>query len=644
MTMFASGEADQGFTKAKVLVLCPFRSTCYDFVKMLLAMVPGKKQVANLQRFDEDYGPGDDENSMADKAVDYQHLFAGNSDDRFRIGITFWKKGIRLYAPFDKADILVCSPLGLRQITGVEGDRKREFDFLSSIEVCVVDRADVLRMQNWEHVQEVMQVVNRKPQGLGSIDIARLRSAYAEGRAREFRQTVVTSYGQCLDADALFNLSSNPPAGQGPALAGKGRSLASRLRAPQLGRSKRGGRSLDLDEEEEDIDAGMSLDMMQSMSKSAASERRGATASGRGLAKLELRKLREEEEEFLHQEIHVGGCYEPLCDIGEKEALVVDAGANVGIFAAWALKRWPRCHLLCVEPLPPLLTRLRGSLKEVGGSTRAAVVAAALGSEESQSATFRYFPWAPGESTRNVDVEGDEDGKLKAAEAVLLGLQEDDWQRIRQVVMEVHDLDGSTLAELGFYVGRAAPPAGEPLRQAIAFGISKQFFLHTPCNSLAEHSDRLFETFEKRYWKPLGSTLDALLIVATTYYNFLRLRRYFREEAASFSSIFEYSSNQDLSRARFRFFHGERKALLVTERFLWYRRYKMRGANYVLFYGVPETPEIYEEVLGAVRTPSQCNAMCLFTKQDAFALERIVGQERAKTMLTSPAGKVFVYS
>ncbi|CAE7943567.1 utp25, partial [Symbiodinium necroappetens] len=162
-------------------------------------MVPGKKQVANLQRFEEDYGPGDDENSMADKAVDYQHLFAGNSDDRFRIGITFWKKGIRLYAPFDKADILVCSPLGLRQITGVEGDRKREFDFLSSIEVCVVDRADVLRMQNWEHVQEVMQVVNRKPQGLGNIDIARLRSAYAEGRAREFRQTVVTSYGQCLD-------------------------------------------------------------------------------------------------------------------------------------------------------------------------------------------------------------------------------------------------------------------------------------------------------------------------------------------------------------------------------------------------------------------------------------------------------------
>ncbi|CAK9002175.1 unnamed protein product [Durusdinium trenchii] len=103
---------------------------------------------------------------MLTQIQSFQLVSAGNSDDRFRIGVTLWKKGVRLYAPFDKADILICSPLGLRQITGAEGERRREFDFLSSIEVCIVDRADVLRMQNWEHVQEVMQVVNRKPQGL----------------------------------------------------------------------------------------------------------------------------------------------------------------------------------------------------------------------------------------------------------------------------------------------------------------------------------------------------------------------------------------------------------------------------------------------------------------------------------------------
>merc|ERR1711972_1203840 len=154
----------------------------------------------------------------------------------------------------------------------------------------------------------------------------------------------------------------------------------------------------------------------------------------------------------------------------------------------------------------------------------------------------------------------------------------------------------------------------------------------------------MFETFCSKYWKPLGSSLERLLIVANSYYSFLRLRRFLREEGASFCSAFEYSSNQDLSRARFRFFHGQRRVLLVTERFLWYRRYRLKGADYVLFYGPPETPEIYEDVLAGVRTPSQCNSMCLFTRHDGFALQRIVGHERARRMLESSPGKVFAFS
>lgn len=66
---------------------------------------------------------------------------------------------------------------------------------------------------------------------------------------------------------------------------------------------------------------------------------------------------------------------------------------------------------------------------------------------------------------------------------------------------------------------------------------------------------------------------------------------------------------------------------------MWYRRYKLKGADYALFYGPPETPEIYDDTLNNLRTPSQSNSMCLFTKFDAFALERIVGHERAQRML-----------
>jgi FkbM family methyltransferase len=45
-----------------------------------------------------------------------------------------------------------------------------------------------------------------------------------------------------------------------------------------------------------------------------------------------------------------------------KAPVILDIGANVGSFAAWALKRWPGAHVHCYEPLPDNFALLRRNL------------------------------------------------------------------------------------------------------------------------------------------------------------------------------------------------------------------------------------------------------------------------------------------
>ena len=41
------------------------------------------------------------------------------------------KKTLKLYADFYSSDIIVASPLGLRMVVGVDGESKRDYDFLT---------------------------------------------------------------------------------------------------------------------------------------------------------------------------------------------------------------------------------------------------------------------------------------------------------------------------------------------------------------------------------------------------------------------------------------------------------------------------------------------------------------------------------
>lgn len=81
----------------------------------------------------------------------------------------------------------MASPLGLRMIIGAEGEDERDYDFLSSIELLVMDQADVFLMQNWDHVLHVLDHLHLQPKKTHGTDFSRVRSWAVNGWTKYYR-------------------------------------------------------------------------------------------------------------------------------------------------------------------------------------------------------------------------------------------------------------------------------------------------------------------------------------------------------------------------------------------------------------------------------------------------------------------------
>ncbi|KAF9106747.1 rRNA-binding ribosome biosynthesis protein utp25 [Mortierella sp. GBA35] len=418
---------DQGFTRPKVLIILPFKNTVVDVVESLIKL-SGSTQQDNKKRFFDEFGAEDEEVDPkdADRPADFLETFRGNIDDHFRVGVKFTRKTLKLYSDFYSADLILASPLGLKTVIGAEGDKKRDFDFLSSIEVVIVDQTDDMLMQNWDHLETVFEHMNMIPKDAHGCDFSRVRNWCLDGRSKYVRQTVMFS-------------------------------------------------------------------------------------------------------SFLTPEIN---------------------------------------------------------------------------------SFFKKF-------SRNVA------GKMKITQP---------YQ------------DGSIVDVV-------------PLVQ--------QNFNRIETRTLAQADDNRFQYFITQTLPQLrrsAVTQTHTMIFVPSYFDFVRLRNYFSENKYSFAAICEYTSNANVSRARSSFFHGEVSFLLYTERFHFFRRYNIRGTFHLAFYGLPEHPQFYPEMLNLLALPAgaeksrskhsaatgledramSCTA--LFTKYDLLKLQRIVGTERANSMCKQEGRDLFVFT
>ncbi len=196
------------------------------------------------------------------------------------------------------------------------------------------------------------------------------------------------------------------------------------------------------------------------------------------------------EAHYLYHEIFTHDDY--LKDLPElrPDAVVVDAGANIGLFALRIARACPAAHLVVVEPVPATCALLRLNLAEVAAEVRVVEVALGESSGRAVLTVYRHLSanstgrpqekpasWvADMRSTQSDPATADEMLSTSLVEVdvvrlsqvlpphasridlvkvdvegaeleVLRGIDDHDWPRIAAVVVEVHDVDGR-LAEV----------------------------------------------------------------------------------------------------------------------------------------------------------------------------------------------------
>ncbi|KAI9442587.1 digestive organ expansion factor [Lactarius indigo] len=165
-----------------------------------------------------------------------------------------------------------------------------------------------------------------------------------------------------------------------------------------------------------------------------------------------------------------------------------------------------------------------------------------------------------------------------------------------------------------------------------------QNFIQFDCLSTKDELDKRFSHFANQLLpnvlKSAVQSANTVIFVPSSL-DFTRIQNHFQRQQLSFAVLSEYSTNQDISRARQAFFSGKKSFLIVSERFHFYRRYSEphllwppdHAAFYTEFLSYPFLDDDVE--------PSDVTCRVLYSRYDWFRMERIAGTKGASQLIKS---------
>ncbi|MBD2467741.1 non-ribosomal peptide synthetase [Nostoc sp. FACHB-145] len=222
---------------------------------------------------------------------------------------------------------------------------------------------------------------------------------------------------------------------------------------------------------------------------------------------IEIAHLNQYETEYLYQEIFVDRVYLKHGIVFNEDDCIIDVGANIGLFTLFAQQKSPKGTIYAFEPAPHAFDKLQTNAKLYCQNTH--LFNCGLGGE-SREETFTFYPRSSVFSSFAADAEQDEkairsviinmlqrDNSLdeetlerladefikdrldketyqaqlrtlseiieeyqiekidllkldaeKSELAILQGIKDNHWPLIKQIVMEVHDQEGTTIKQV----------------------------------------------------------------------------------------------------------------------------------------------------------------------------------------------------